>query len=86
MKAKKALKRLQRVETILTKVIKQYAGRKRGVRDLLDTAKGTVLRATEALSTAPSAARKPPAKADAATTAKRKGASSATGRSLRKSA
>jgi len=77
MKVKKAIKRLHRVETILTTVIEQYAGRKRGLRDLLETAKGRVVRATETL-TVPSSTRKPPVKA----TAKRKG----TGRSLRKSA
>ena len=80
MKAKKALKRLQRVETILTTVIKKYAGRKRALRDLLDSAKGTVGRATETLNKLPSASRKPPAKAEqpqqaTATTAKRKSAS-----------
>ena len=85
MKVKKALKRLHRVETILTTVIEQYAGRKRGLRDLLGTAKGKVVRATETLTT--SSNRKPPANADQlrqgkGTTAKRKG----TGRSLRKSA
>jgi hypothetical protein len=37
------------VETILTTVIDQYAARKRGLRDLLDTAKATVVRATETL-------------------------------------
>ena len=77
MKVKKALKRLHRVETILTTVIEQYAGRKRGLRDLLDTAKGRVVRATEML-TVPSSSRKPPATA----TAKRKD----TGKSLLKSA
>jgi hypothetical protein len=77
MKVKKALKRLHRVETILTTVIEHYAGRKRGLRDLLDAAKGRVVLATETL-TVPSSTKKPPAKA----TAKRKG----TERSLRKSA
>ena len=89
MKAKKALKRLHRVETILTTVIKKYAGRKRALRELLDSAKGTVVRATETLNKSPSATRKPPAKADqqeqataTATNAKRK----STGKPLRKTA
>ena len=91
MKAKKALKRLHRVETILTTVIDQYAARTRGLRGLLDTAKATVVRATEALSTAPSTVKKPPAKADQSrqrkvTTAKRNGAQSVARRSQRKSA
>lgn len=77
MKVKKALKRLHRAETMLTTVIERFAGRKRGLRDLLETARGRVIRATETL-TVPSLTRKPPAKA----TAKRNG----TGRSLRKSA
>ena len=86
MKVKKALKRLHRVETILTTVIEQYAGRKRGLRGLLDTAKDKVVSATETL-TLPNSIRKPPAKAEQlrqgkGTTAKRK----ATRRSLRKSA
>lgn len=88
MKVKKALKRLHRVEKMLTTVIKQYAGRKRNLRALLDTAKGTVVRATETLD---GAIKKPPAKADQlrqhkGTAAKRKGTSNATGRPLRKSA
>src|SRR5579864_6671225 len=68
MKVKKALKRLHRVETIHTTVIERYAGRKGGLRDLLDAEKGRVVRATETL-TVPSSTRKQPAKA----TAKRKG-------------
>ena len=79
MKAKKALKRLHRVEIILTTVIKKYAGRKPTLRELLDSAKGTVVRATETLNKLPSATRKPPAKADqqqaTTTTAKRRSAS-----------
>jgi hypothetical protein len=91
MKVKKALKRLHRVETILTTVIEQYVGRKHNLRDLLDTAKGNVLRATETLSRLPGAIRKPPANANQlrrrkGSTAKRKGTSNATGRPLRKTA
>lgn len=76
MKVKKAIKRLHRVETILTTVIEQYAGRKRGLRDLLEMAKGRVVRAKETL-TVPSSTRKPPAKA----TAKRKGIERSLGKS-----
>ena len=80
MKAKKALKRLHRVETILTTVIKKYSGRKPALRDLLDSAKGTVVRASETLNKLPSATKKPPAKADqqqqaTAATSKRRSAS-----------
>jgi predicted nucleic-acid-binding protein len=77
MKVKKAIKRLHRVETILTTVIERYAGRKSALRDLLDSAKGRVVRATETL-TVPNSTRKPPAKA----VGRRKG----NGRSLRESA
>jgi hypothetical protein len=45
MKAKKALKKLKRVETLLSNVIDQYAANERGVRELLDFAKASVVRA-----------------------------------------
>ncbi len=44
MKAKKAIKRLDNVEALLSDVIDQFAGAN-GVRDLLDSARETVFRA-----------------------------------------
>ena len=62
MKAKKAMKRLHRVETLLGTVIDQYDAGTREVHDLLDAARSSVASATQALAASP--ARKPPAKAD----------------------
>ena len=42
MKAKKARKRLRRVEDLLATVIKKYSPKKRDVHELLDTAKTAV--------------------------------------------
>jgi uncharacterized phage infection (PIP) family protein YhgE len=65
MKAKKAAKRLAKVETMLSNVIKQYADNQPGVRDLLDTAKESVTRAKKSVSLrVAKAAKKPAAKAD----------------------
>src|SRR5204862_356324 len=61
MKAKKAIKRLHRVETLLGTVIDQYDASTREVHDLLDAARSSVASATRALAATPS--RKPPAKA-----------------------
>lgn len=65
MKAKKALKRLTRVETLLTDVIDQYAGSQRDVRELLDNAKASVVRAKKTVNVkaSPRAGKKPPVKA-----------------------
>ena len=65
MKAKKALKRLTRVETLLTDVIDQYAGSEGNVRELLDNAKASVVRAKKTVNVkaSPKAAKKPPVKA-----------------------
>src|SRR6266852_2575843 len=49
MKAKKALKRLNKVETILSDVIAQFPASARGLRGLLDSAKTSVVRAKEVL-------------------------------------
>ena len=62
MKAKKAMKRLHRVETLLGTVIDQYDAGAREVHDLLDAARSSVASATQALAASP--AKKPPAKAD----------------------
>ena len=64
MKAKKALKRLSRIETLLSDVIDQYAPKEQDVRELLDSAKSSVIRAKESVNAPTSpASRKPPAKA-----------------------
>ena len=62
MKAKKAMKRLHRIETLLGTVIDQYDPGTREVHDLLDAARTSVASATQALAASP--AKKPPAKAD----------------------
>jgi len=61
MKAKKALKRLNRVETLLATVIDQFGAATPEVHGLLDDAKTSVTSATKALAATP--ARKAPAKA-----------------------
>jgi hypothetical protein len=64
MKAKKALKRLNRVESILSNVIDQYPASERGLRDLLDAAKDSITRAKKTMNAASaSRARKAPEKA-----------------------
>jgi hypothetical protein len=65
MKAKKAVKRLSRVETLLSNVIDQYATSEQDVKELLDSAKASVVRAKETVNSQASAAvaKKPPAKA-----------------------
>src|SRR5437660_11821561 len=62
MKAKKALKRLNKVETILSDVIDQCPASARGLRGLLDAAKTSVGRAKGVVH-ARVAAKKPPARA-----------------------
>jgi hypothetical protein len=66
MKAKKALKRLGKVEAILADVIDQYAGQA-SVKEMLGTAKASVARAKAVVDTQAASAKagkKPPAKAD----------------------
>jgi hypothetical protein len=60
MKAKKALKRLRRVEALLSVVIDQLPGHEHGVRELLDSARTSVIRAKAGISSL--AANKPPMK------------------------
>jgi hypothetical protein len=69
MKVKKAVKRLERVETLLTGVLDQFSGGKPGFRKLLDSAKGSVTRAREEIhpQSASSAEKKPPVQAKAGT-------------------
>src|ERR1035438_5413467 len=62
MKARKAIKRLQRVETLLGTVIDQYKTGTSEVHDLLDAARSSVASATQALAASP--VHTPPAKAE----------------------
>ena len=65
MKAKKALKRLRRVEELLSVVIDEFVANEPGVRKLLDAAKRSVIRAKTGISSqsVPPNAKKPQAKA-----------------------
>ena len=64
MKVRKALKRLNKVETLLCNVIDQFPNSSRGLRDLLDSARSSVVRARETVNARVArAAKKPPAKA-----------------------
>jgi hypothetical protein len=62
MKAKKALKRLNKAEWLLSDVIDQCPASARGLLGLLDSAKMSVVRAKEVVH-ARAAAKKPPARA-----------------------
>ena len=64
MKAKKAIKRLHRAETLLGNVIDQYEAGTRELHHLLATARSSVASATQALAALP--AKKPQAKAQEA--------------------
>ena len=66
MKAKKALKRLTRVEALLSNVLEQYAASDHRVRELLDSAKASVVSAKKTMSLRASsgAARKLPVQAE----------------------
>jgi len=59
MKAKKALKRLRRVEELLSIVIDEFVGKEPKVRELLDSAKASVIRAKAGINPNP---QKPQAK------------------------
>ena len=62
-KTKKALKRLNKVESMLSNVIDGCPASARGLRELLDSAKASVGRASELVNARVArAARKPPAK------------------------
>lgn len=64
MKAKKALKRLNKVETILSNVIDQCPESSRGLRELLDSARSSVVRVKGAVNARVArAVKKPPARA-----------------------
>ena len=64
MKAKKAIKRLQQVDTLLGTVIDEYDAGTSGVTDMLSAARSRVASASQALAASPAA--KAPAKADSA--------------------
>lgn len=49
MKAKKVIKRLNEVEALLSDVIDHYAATDKSLRELLDSAKESVFRATESV-------------------------------------
>jgi len=65
MKIKKALKRLNKVETLLTNVIDQCPPSARGLRELLDSAKVSVVRAAGVVNArgARDVKKKPPSRA-----------------------
>jgi hypothetical protein len=65
MKSKKAVKRLTRVEALLSNVIDRYAGNPHRVKELLDSAKKSVVRAKETVNQQASskATKRSPAKA-----------------------
>ena len=64
MRAKKALKRLNKVETILSNVIDSCPASARGLREFLDSAKASVGRARDIVNARVArAAKKPPARA-----------------------
>lgn len=64
MKAKKALKRLNKVETILSNVIEQLPASARGLQELLDSARASVVRARGTVNARVTrASKKPPARA-----------------------
>jgi hypothetical protein len=68
MKIKKALKRLNKVETLLTNIIDQCPTSARGLRELLDSAKVSVVRAKGVVNArAARSVKKPPARAAEAT-------------------
>src|SRR5712691_11076412 len=68
MKARKALKRLNKVETLLTNVIDQCPNTARGLRQLLDSAKASVVRAKGVVNARVTRnTRKPPVRAEQAT-------------------
>ena len=65
MKAKKALKRLNKVEALLSNVINQCPANRRGLRELLGAAKASVVRAKKTVNLrASETPKKPPAKAE----------------------
>jgi len=68
MKAKKAVKRLTRVEALLSNVIDGFATGERAVKELLDNAKAAVIRARETVNVkaSPAAEKKPPVKVSSA--------------------
>src|SRR6266571_8501606 len=68
MKAKKALKRLNKVESSLSNVIDQCPASARGLRELLESAKASVIRAKGVVhARVARAAKKPPARAQEST-------------------
>jgi hypothetical protein len=68
MKARKALKRLKKVEMLLSNVIDQCPASARGLRELLDSAKASVVRAKGVVNVRVNrTTKKPPGRAGAST-------------------
>jgi hypothetical protein len=99
MKAKKALKRLNKVELLLSQVIDQFSAGSASFGELLGSAKAAVVRAQKAVNSQLSArtAKKPPLRPQTAqpdgltaegrkNVVKRKGMNAVTGRRLSKTA
>jgi hypothetical protein len=63
MKAVKALKRLTKIEVMLSNVIERYAPSNHGVQEVLQDAKASVVRAKEAVQASPETAKNPSVKA-----------------------
>jgi hypothetical protein len=68
MKAKKAVKRLKKIETVLAGIIDEMSSGKPVLRELLDSARGSIAQAKAKLTPSVSrgAAKKPSAKGEAA--------------------
>jgi hypothetical protein len=68
MKAKKAVKRLKKIENVLAALIDENSEGKPQLRELLDSARGSIVRAKAKLKpkTSGGAAKKPAAKSDSA--------------------
>src|SRR5271156_1432768 len=69
MKAKKAVKRLNKIEELLSEVIDQFPKSTNGLGELLGSAKAAVIQAKTAVNSqnSPRAAKKQPARAEIAT-------------------
>jgi len=59
MKAAKALKKLEKIEALMSVVIDRYAANDHRVQEALQDAKGSVIRAKEVVKASPAASKKP---------------------------
>ncbi len=62
MKAKKALKRLNKIEALISDVTERYSAGASQIRDVLRDAKAAVIRAKEAVQASSGKAKNPPVK------------------------